>query len=330
VHTFTPAFGNHDYKIEAEIEHASGGDDKGNGLVIGADDLLQNYYRFLFSKNGAFLIEKITGKTKTVIQNWKYSAALREKAANNLSVVKFGDHWSFRINDVVVYSGDAMSFFGNRHGFYISSHSHIYSNSFRIYDITLAKTDNKTPKENIYDAVFLDYFTNNNNDWVIEDNDDIKTSISNTYIMQNKSESNYMIWQQMPISDIMNHRIEIKTSHENGVEDHAYGICFGVKDANNTYMFSIAADGHFIVGKFVDGDFEAIKSWTETDAVYTSSLATNTLAFEKTDKWYFYINGKLVYSCEPHTYFGNRFGFYVEDKQTIAFRSIKLSGVTHF
>jgi hypothetical protein len=223
-----------------------------------------------------------------------------------------------------------MSFFGNRHGFYVTSLSDIYCNRFKIYDITLAQTDTKTPRENIHDAKFLDYFSNNDNDWNIVDDDDETASLNNGFRIQNKTEGYYASWQTMPISDIMNHRIEITAEHADGANDYAFGICFGVKDVNNIYIFCISADGSFLVGEFVDGEYQRINAWTESDAIHTNNYSTNTLAFEKTDKWYFYINGTLVYTCEPKSYFGNKFGLYVENKQTVEFKSIKLSQVTTF
>jgi len=330
VHNFTQGFEADDYKIEALIEPGSGAESKGNGLVFGADPLLKNYYRFLVSKDGAFMIDKISNDGKTLVQDWKYANAIRTGTTNALSIVKFGNHWTFRINDFIVYSGDATSFFGNRHGFYVASFCTIYCNSFSIYDMTLAKKDTKTPKENIYDAVFLDYFNNNDNDWDITDNDDATTSLDGSFNIKHKTDGYYVSWQTMPISDLMNHRIEIKAKHTAGVEDYPYGICFGMKDIDNIYFFGISADGSFLIGEFVDGEYQRINPWTESDAVYKNYGAINTLAVEKTDKWYFYINGTQVYSCDYKSYFGNKFGLYVENQQTVEFTNVKLSRVTVF
>jgi hypothetical protein len=330
VHSFNQSFENNDYKIEAYIEHSTGGESKGSGLIIGADELLKSYYRFVISKDGYFLIDKIENNTKSTLHDWKYSNAINNGNANALSVVKFGNHWSFRINDVIVYSTDAMQFFGNRHGFYVAPSSGIYCTSFKIYDITLAKTDTKLPKENIYDAAFFDNFSNNDNEWEIEENDKETTSVSNGFHLQNKTEGFYAAWKPMPVSDILNHRIETTVAHIDGVEDRAFGICFGLKDVDNLYMFCISADGSFLIGQFMDGEYKRVNKWTESDAIRKGNYSTNTLAFEKTDKWYFYINGVLVYSCERQAYLGNKFGLYVENKQTAEFKDLKLSSVTVF
>jgi len=92
VHNFTQAFEADDYKIEALIEPGSGAESKGNGLVFGADPLLKNYYRFLVSKDGAFMIDKISNDGKTLVQDWKYANAIRTGTTNALSIVKFGNH----------------------------------------------------------------------------------------------------------------------------------------------------------------------------------------------------------------------------------------------
>src|SRR5437870_4164578 len=62
---------NDNYKIEADIQHSTGADNKGNGLVIAGSVSLRNYYRFLISNDGEFRIDKVIDTTVTVISDWK-------------------------------------------------------------------------------------------------------------------------------------------------------------------------------------------------------------------------------------------------------------------
>jgi hypothetical protein len=315
------------YRIEADILHSTGADDKGNGLVI-AGDGGQKFYRFFITADGYFKIDKVIDTMINVIKDWEFSDAI-EKGANKIALVNLNNHWSFYINEKKVYDCIALSFFGTRIGFYVSSQSSIYCTSFKIYDWTIAAGTNET-KEPLYEASFCDYFSSNKNSWAIIDNEDAKASVSNGYTIQNKTTGYYLSSQEISIFDFFDYKTELAVRHTGGVNDYGFGLCFGGKNVDNTYVFMISGDGSFQIGEFIDGEWSAIKEWAKSDVIRTSNYATNYLRFEKTKgNWNFYINNSFAYTCPSKTFFGKNFGCYVENKQTAEFAYLKVSKIIY-
>jgi hypothetical protein len=135
-------------------------------------------------------------------------------------------------------------------------------------------------------------------------------------------------------SNKIDFRIEMSTTHTDGAMDEPYGMCFSSNNVNNAFVFMIANDGTFAIGKFADGKYTGIKDWTETDAIYKNNYATNTLVFEKTKGvCKFYINKKLVHTLTPDPFFDrleSRFGPYVEGKQTVGFSSMSVDKIEYY
>ena len=240
------------YKIEADIQHSTGANNRGNGLVIASSVSGRNYYRFLISNDGEFRIDKVIDTTVTVISDWKFSDALTT-GSNNLSLINLNNHWYFNINNTQVYDCDANHFFGTRMGFFISVESAIYCTSFKIYDWTIAQNINAS-KEPIYKNIFHDDFKTNKNEWeTLNDNETIST-VNNGYQVQNKTEGSYIPSHEITVFDFFNYKVETAVRHTAGANDYGYGMCIGKKDVRNTYVFMISADGSFQVGEYIDGE----------------------------------------------------------------------------
>jgi hypothetical protein len=315
------------YKIEADIQHSTGAEDKGNGFVI-AGDGGQKFYRFLITSDGYFKIDKAVDTTTTVIKDWVYSDAIK-KGTNKIALVNLNNHWSFYINEKKVYDCNALPFFGMRMGFFVSSQSSIYCTSFKIYDWTIAANTHET-KEVLYEASFYDYFSSNKNNWAIIDDKDAKCSMNDGYRIQNKTTGYYVSTQEILIFDFLDYKTELAVRHTDGVNDYGFGLCFGEKNVDNTYVFMISGDGSFQIGEFIDGTWSAIKEWTKADVIRTNNYSTNYLTFEKKDNsWNFYINGSLLYTGPSKSFFGKNFGCYVENKQTAEFVYLKVDKISY-
>lgn len=111
-----------DYRIETKIEHISGIDNYGFGLIWGLEDY-QNYNSFEISDDGHFCVLKIEDNQVNKVISWKKCPEINRDGANILSVEKNKGKLNFAINDNHVSSAApssfVSSFFGRHIGYII-------------------------------------------------------------------------------------------------------------------------------------------------------------------------------------------------------------------
>jgi hypothetical protein len=312
----------HDYKIETVLENFYGKKDA-YGLCFGR--LNDRQFFFLITNDGYYKIIEQADTVINTIKDFTFSSAIRagegvNSKTNTITLIKLKNTWSFRVNDVEIYSCNAKRLPGHQFGFFIPAVSHVFAYSFKIYDWDVAKASGDQT-EPIRNSVFADDFHDNKHEWGDLNDDDIYTMFDGTdYVIKCKYTGHYMSWQSIKAMDFLSHQVELSFRHTDGIKDYGHGLIFGTKDINNAWVFMISGDGHFQIGSYSNGDWSAIKSWTGSDAIRTKDYSINYLRLEKiSGKWNFYINDKLVYSCPSKNYFGDRFGCYVENKQTVQF-----------
>lgn len=330
----------HDYKIESVINNFTGQTNNAFGLALGMDGKKGLF--FLATNDGHFRIDEETETGLTMIKDFTFSNAIRAAdkninlgKENKFTLIKLKDTWSFRINDREVYTCKARPFNGKKFGFYIPPKSSLFINSFKIYDWTLAEKFPDQPKEVIYTNTFYDDFQKKKYEWEETDDADTKSTFLflDYRIQRKKSDGFFMPCLKMLASNKIDFRIELSASHTDGAMDQPYGMCFSGNNVDNAFVFMIANDGTFAIGKFVDGKYVGIKDWTETDAIHKNNYATNALLVEKIKGvCKFYINKKLVHTLTPDSFFDkleSRFGPYVEGKQTVAFTSMSVDKIEY-
>jgi hypothetical protein len=320
------------FRIEITMQYsAAGPDNMGNGLIIGCDDKISNYYRIMFNKQGQYRVDQsIIGKI-VALQDWKESTDIMPYGDNKLGFTHINGQWAFYVNEKKIYEMKAKEFFGNNIGMFIGPGSSYYCKSFKVYDWTKAATDPASPKEPLYDVVIGDNFKTNRYEWYT--NNDQYSAISfpgDAYRIKNKWDGTYLPSILFGEKDMSAFRVELAAKHTEGVQDYGYGICFGKKDPDNTWVFYITLNGNFSLFKVDNGKWTAMKEWTETDAIYPRDYATNTLKFVKIDNtWDFYINDKLVYSRRAVSLPGKQFGCIVENKQTVEFTRFSFARIIY-
>ncbi len=119
---------------------------------------------------------------------------------------------------------------------------------------------------------------------------------------------------------------EIETSIRfvEGMMDKGYGLQWG-KSVNpvRQYDFLLTGGGHFTIDKY-DGQFRDYVPFTISDDV--NRYAFNKLTVRKVaDKYYFFLNEKLVHSMPFEPFFGNLLGFQVGDNSTIMIDHIDIA-----
>ena len=119
---------------------------------------------------------------------------------------------------------------------------------------------------------------------------------------------------------------EIETSIRfvEGMMDKGYGLQWGKSVSPvRQYDFLLTGGGHFTIDKY-DGQFQDYVPFTISDDV--NRYAFNKLTVRKVaDKYYFFLNEKLVHSMPFEPFFGNLLGFQVGDNSTIMIDHIDIA-----
>lgn len=108
-----------DFIIETTLQHISGTDDRGYGLVWGMKNI-DNYFSFNISNNGYYRIAKSYGEDWQALIDWTESTYLNNYGGTNKLTVKKADaSLKFYINDNYVNTITFENFFGNNIGYVI-------------------------------------------------------------------------------------------------------------------------------------------------------------------------------------------------------------------
>ncbi|MBL0153644.1 MAG: hypothetical protein IPP93_09190 [Chitinophagaceae bacterium] len=329
LHTFNmPGNETHDYKIETTLQNFDQKDNSPFGLVFGNHD--QHAYYFLITNNGSFAIKETTDTGVVVLKNFTLSSAVhatRNELSfyNKLTIIKLKQTWSFRVNDKEVFTCNAGRL-GENFGYWIPGKALIRVRTFKIFDWTLAENFPDQPKEVIYTHMFYDQLWTNINNWDELNNTTTKSSFPYLgYRIEHKGDGYFMPALAMPGMGLTDFKFEVQASHQNGATDKQFGLCFGKKDIDNTYIFTIASDGSYEIGKFINGDWTSIYKG-DAAAIYKNNYSTNTLSVEQANgKWFFYINYQLVHTFYSATLPGSKAGCYVEGDQTVQFENMTFS-----
>jgi len=323
------------YRIEMTIKYNSvGPDNVGNGLLIGCDEKISNFYRFLITKDGQFKVDESIVGLIVPLQDWKVSNEILKYGDNKLGFVHLNGQWIFYINEKPVYETKAKELPGQQMGILISPGFDFLCKTFKVYDWTKAASDPTAVKEPLYEVQTYDDFKTNSHDWeIINDNDVTSSFTGEAYRIKNKFTGYFMPSLRYGDADMPAHRVEVDARHIDGVDDYGFGIAFAKKDVNNSFVFYISSNGYFTVGKFENGNWNSLQDWTETDAVKKGNNAINRLRYEndqKAWKWNFYINDVLVYSHYAiKNVPGKFFGCIVENKQTVDFTMFKFARIVY-
>ncbi len=174
--------------------------------------------------------------------------------------------------------------------------------------------------------VLQDDFSKFNNYWLlgIEENS-WSESIEDGYLvfqsLTTKSKEDLL-----PAIIDQNRDFEIETSLRfvEGQMDKGYGLQWG-KSVNpvRQFDFLLTGGGHYTIDKY-DGKFSDYVPFTLSDDV--NRYAFNKLTVRKvSDKYYFFLNEKLVHTMPFEPFFGNLLGFQVGDNSTIMIDHIEIA-----
>jgi hypothetical protein len=164
---------------------------------------------------------------------------------------------------------------------------------------------------------FFDGFQDNRNDWSVPPDCTLDAS-GGRLRLGNACEYYRSSWR-LGLDLSGRHAIFVQTTFITGDHEKPYGLQFGGSDGDNFWLFAIAADGTYRIGKWEVGEWSTVVEWTESEAIAKGTGATNTLLIKRRDGTHFYINSVEVENIAEMEYFGNHVGVAVEDRITVDF-----------
>lgn len=161
------------------------------------------------------------------------------------------------------------------------------------------------------DIILDEKFDNNDESWLVGDEEDYKTEIVNgKYIMINKLEdSGYRFWNNFSVNSNSDFVIETRMKQTGGEKDQGFGLMWNAAGAADNYNFEISSNGYYQITYRYQSNYTFIQDWTISPAIKGYGLY-NTLKVEKKGSDInYYINNELVFTDKNRTKYGDEYGF---------------------
>lgn len=138
---------NSDYSIESIVQKKNGKDNIGYGILFGFKDL-DNYFQFLVSGNGMFMINSMFEGINMEISKWTSSDYINKGSARNqLKVIKIDDTFVFSINGQVVKREESSILRGNNYGMLVGGKGDFILENITVKEfVSNEEIANRTPK----------------------------------------------------------------------------------------------------------------------------------------------------------------------------------------
>jgi hypothetical protein len=169
------------------------------------------------------------------------------------------------------------------------------------------------------DTSFIDTFPDNDTNWVIDSNtngyckilkvQDNYGGIYGDLIISSNSRSSCMeYWITHIIDTTKDFEIESEISGENC---KVMNLIWGKDNKSGKYCFQISTDYQFAIS-YYNGSWIQLKDWTSSDIIH--SRGYNKLTIRKIgNKYWFFLNEKLVFNCKFYPFFGNQIGYQTDN-----------------
>lgn len=161
---------------------------------------------------------------------------------------------------------------------------------------------------------FVDRFEDDsNNNWSRKDETcSIFVSAQQGLALKSNTEEGVYVFRPFAFNKESNFQIE--SNVRLGRTSTSAALVFGAQDENNLYTFEVTSKGYYTLNILQKGTH---KMAYKGDLVGSSFVreSFNTLTVRKiADKWYFFINQNLMYSCDAKHMFGTGIGWHVGNK----------------
>ena len=178
-----------------------------------------------------------------------------------------------------------------------------------------------------YQTLFQDNFSNNRNEWFEGENSSYKFDVrGGSYLCRSKNSQVWFIFRDVELNGSRNYDIEASFRLLDGGEDFGHGLRWGFDDVNNNFFFSLLPSQQYSAGS-QRTSYSFWKNWTGDNIIRRS---WNTLTVRRyDDNYYFFINGKFVYSRSYVAPPANQIAFAVPPRSSMEVDNIKVRYITN-
>ncbi|MBU0491139.1 MAG: DUF1080 domain-containing protein [Chloroflexi bacterium] len=283
-----------DMVVEVDTQQVAGPDSNDYGIMFRYQDK-QNFYRFVISGEGRYLVSKYVQGQWGVLVDWQASAAIAKgAAANHLKVIAQGDTFEFYANDTklgTVTDGDLdAGTVGLEAGTYDEGNLHVTFDNIRVGPPGVA---------------FYEDFATNQNEWTESEVIFVQDGEYHIY----DTSSGRIVWNSKA-GVYKDFTMEAKIRKVEGPDNIAYGMAFRLLDGDNYYSFAISGDGHWRFNKQVDNEWVDIVKWSTSDAVKKGNQPNVLRVVCNGQDFELYINDQKVGSAQDGFLSQGKVGFY--------------------
>ncbi len=170
-------------------------------------------------------------------------------------------------------------------------------------------------------VLFEEHFSDNRHGWAVQSRNEVSLAVQDgSYLFQHKiNENSWFSTKRIALTDADDFTIECTAAKVDGPDIYGYGLVWGAHDNKNRYYFTITGNGQFAVSKRQDGKLVRLIPWSYPNSINKFNARNKLAILKEGDRLRFFINDIYVGGAQYEPQFGNRVGFIVFDRQTIAF-----------
>lgn len=178
-------------------------------------------------------------------------------------------------------------------------------------------------------VVIDENFDNNQNEWYVDFKEDYGAEIRNGKYVLSNIDTTGGAWFFNPLDidpDNENFELEVKMRQISGVDNYGYGLLWSMyKDKSSFKVFYLSSNGMAKLTEYYNKEYHIMMPWESFDFVNPMGQYNTLKIVKVANVVTFYINGHEIKKSGAFSYFGHRFGFYINDLMTIEVDYFKLT-----
>lgn len=176
--------------------------------------------------------------------------------------------------------------------------------------------------------ILFESFTKNSKGWRTDVSENVFTYLeSGSYHIDHRQDNtgrNYVI--NVKINTKKDFEIRTIIKKISGIENNGFGLVWGSKGYEDANYFLISSNGYYLIYKEEADEVINLKDWTYSSVIKQGNDSSNFLSIVKKGKILnFYINDQWIDKIDFDSFFGNEFGFRVNNKMHISIDFLKIN-----
>lgn len=181
---------------------------------------------------------------------------------------------------------------------------------------------NGVAQEDLSRVILNEPFDNNNRRWpLFANNAEARAEIKGgSFLLGSRANEWYFCTTPLSLNQQDDFEIQCTVKKLRGVDDHFFGLIWGLKDYGNFYNLTLTGDGRIAVTKKENDGFFNFNDPSTPNPVVSRQNAVNKLRIKKEgNRLKFFVNDHAVHEMPFQSFFGPYIGFLVYNEIQLAF-----------